>query len=160
MESNWRLMWQNTKGWCCCWDNFITFARGKQTPPPTSYYIEQIIKVWLLLATGRESSNDANGPYLTDLNRFWFQLHFDWRVCQGNCGKLTKYYYGSSPLAPPQTVWRLSEMFSFPSFPPGLCCGGGEGWLWPVDMFCLINLVRYFSWLINIDMYYIAAAHQ
>ena len=27
--------------------------------------------------------------------------------------------------------------------------------LWPADMFCLINLRRYFSWLINIDMYYI-----
>ena len=29
------------------------------------------------------------------------------------------------------------------------------GWIWPVDMFCLINLVRYFPWLINIDRYYI-----
>ena len=27
--------------------------------------------------------------------------------------------------------------------------------LTPADMFCLINLRRYFSWLINIDMYYI-----
>ena len=29
--------------------------------------------------------------------------------------------------------------------------------MWPADMFCLINLMRYFSWLINIDMYYIVA---
>ena len=29
--------------------------------------------------------------------------------------------------------------------------------LTPADMFCLINLMRYFSWLINIDMYYIVA---
>ena len=29
--------------------------------------------------------------------------------------------------------------------------------LYQKDMFCLINLIRYFPWLINIDIYYNAA---